>query len=141
MKLTLRNATVSDVPAMHRVRTSVRENRLSETSHIKEAAYLPYITAGSIWVAETENGILGFSAIDATASRVWALFVDPVVEGAGIGLALHGRMLDWARAEGIAQLTLSTAEGSRAVQFYSRAGWKVASTANGEIRFEKSLLG
>ncbi|MBA3527500.1 MAG: GNAT family N-acetyltransferase [Sphingomonas sp.] len=71
----------------------------------------------------------------------WAFFIDPDSEGAGIGRALHTRMLGWAQEMGIGHLSLSTEEGSRAVQFYSRAGWARAGTsADGEALFEKSLL-
>lgn len=126
---------------MHRLRTSVRENRLSDPNRITEASYLPYITGGSAWVAETEDGIAGFAAVDAPATSVWALFVDPDAEGAGIGRALHIRMLEWAREQGISRLSLRTEGGSRAAQFFNRAGWTEAGiAADGEVLFEKSLL-
>jgi GNAT superfamily N-acetyltransferase len=125
---------------MHRVRKSVRENRLSDHTRITEASYLPYIAAGSAWVAETNNGIAGFGAIDPQARSVWALFVAPGFEGVGVGRALHSRMLEWAREYGLKELTLSTEQSSRAVEFYSRSGWTQRSvTAEGEVTFERSL--
>lgn len=118
----------------------MRENRLSETTTISEASYLPYIAAGSAWVALAGSNLIGFAAIDAAARSVWALFVDPDAEGAGIGRALHVSMLDWARQRGIARLSLSTEEGSRAVQFYKRAGWlQTGIVPDGEVFFERSL--
>ncbi len=140
MEFRLRCATDADVPAMHRVRKRVRENRLSDHTRITEASYLPYIVAGSAWVAETDDGIAGFAAIDPQARRVWALFVDPGFEGVGIGRALHTRMLDWARESGLKELTLSTQQSSRAVGFYSRSGWTQRSvTEEGEVSFQRSL--
>ncbi len=125
---------------MHRVRKSVRENRLSDHTRITEASYLPYIVAGSAWVAETNDGIAGFAAIDPQERRVWALFVEPSFEGVGIGRALHTRMLDWARKYGLKQLTLSTEQSSRAVGFYSRSGWTQRSLNDeGEVIFERRL--
>jgi GNAT superfamily N-acetyltransferase len=125
---------------MHRVRTDVRENRLSTPEKIKEASYLPYIAAGSAWVAETNTGIVGFAVIDASARKIWALFVDPDAEGAGIGQALHQHMMEWARETGLERLSLSTEKGSRAVRFYSQAGWQQSGfTAEGEVLFERSV--
>jgi GNAT superfamily N-acetyltransferase len=125
---------------MHRVRTDVRENRLYDPERIKEASYLPYIAAGSAWVAETNTGIAGFAVLDAPARKVWALFIAPDAEGAGIGRALHQHMMDWAREMGLERLSLSTENGSRAVNFYSQAGWQQSGfTAEGEVLFERSI--
>ena len=126
---------------MHRLRNAVRENRLSAAAGITEASYLPYIDAGSAWVAERPDGIAGFAAIDSSSDTVWALFVDPETEGAGIGRALHSAMLGWAREQGVRRLSLTTETGSRAMHFYERAGWtQAATTADGEVTFERSLL-
>ena len=142
MNFKIRTAAPADVNAMHGLRNRVRENRLSSTTGISEASYQRYIAAGSAWVAEGADGIAGFAAIDAPAMTVWALFVDPKAEGAGIGSALHNKMLEWARDQGIGRLSLSTSQGSRAVQFYNRAGWtQIGVTADGEVRFERALLG
>ncbi len=68
------------------------------------------------------------------------LFVAPEAEGFGVGRALHNRMLEWARGHGIERLSLSTEEGSRAVGFYTRAGWaQVGTNTEGEVVLEKSL--
>ena len=136
----VRIATAADVPAMHRVRLDVRENRLGDPQRVSETSYLPYVAAGSAWVAETDEGVCAFAAIDVVAGSVWALFVDPRAEGAGIGRALHLRMLEWAQEQGLDRLTLSTEAGSRASRFYSRAGWAEAGiNAQGELVFERSL--
>lgn len=142
MSIRIRSATAADVDAMHRLRRNVRENRLSATTCIQEASYLPYIAAGSAWVADSDRGIVGFAAIDAPATSVWALFVDPRAEGTGVGRSLHLAMLDWARKRGISRLSLSTEAGSRAVGFYRRAGWiQTRVTADGEVLFERSMSG
>jgi GNAT superfamily N-acetyltransferase len=141
MNFTIRQAFAADVPAMHRLRNRVGENRLSDPQHISEATYLPYIAAGSSWIAETDDCVLGFGAIDACNATVWALFVDPQAEGCGIGRALHHQMINWAHEHGIGRLSLSTGKGTRAVEFYKRAGWtEVGTTADGEALFEKSPL-
>jgi GNAT superfamily N-acetyltransferase len=140
MNFTIRQAASPDVPAMHAVRSKVRENRLSDPGRITKASYLPYIAAGSAWVAETDAGIAGFAALSAPDASVWALFVSPEAEGAGIGRALHDHMLESARDQGIRLLSLSTEDGSRAANFYERAGWTRAGiTADGEAVFKKLL--
>lgn len=136
MSFVIRPATATDLPAMHDVRNRVRENRLSSPDRVSQAAYLSYVEAGSIWVAETDTGVVGFAALDGVARSVWALFVDPDVERNGVGKALHQRMLDWAREQGFEQLSLRTEAGTRAAQFYRRAGWKQAGvTPDGELAF------
>lgn len=141
MTVAIRLAAVADVPAMHRIRLGVQENRLSHRTAITEGAYLPYIAAGDAWVAETDEGIVGFAALDRPAGAVWALFVASEAEGLGIGRALHDVLLQSARAGGLPALRLSTAPGTRAERFYAHAGWRNAGvTQAGEIRFEKNPI-
>jgi GNAT superfamily N-acetyltransferase len=140
MEFIIRAAFRTDIPFMHAVRTRVRENRLSDPGRVTEASYLPYIAAGSCWVAETGAGIAGFAALDVREGAIWALFVDPSAEGIGVGRALHGRMLEWALERGLRCLSLHTDDGSRAAHFYKRAGWKrMSTTLEGEVLFQKML--
>jgi GNAT superfamily N-acetyltransferase len=140
MKFATRLAGAADVPSMHRLRTRVRENRLTSPHRVSELSYLPHVRTGSTWVAETLDGLVGFAAVNAAEQSVWALFVDPDAEGHGIGQALHQRMLIWAHEQGVEQLTLSTDQGTRAALFYLRAGWTEAGTAsNGEAVFSIAL--
>ena len=119
----------------------MRENRLGDPTRITEDSYRPFIEAGSAWVALGPNQkVIGFSALDQATKGVWALFVDPDHEGAGIGRALHDTLLDWAVSHGMQALWLETAPGTRAEQFYRSAGWqKKASGKPDETRFEKML--
>ena len=134
---TVRRAAPSDVEAMHRIRLSVNENRLADTTKINEDSYRSYVAAETIWVAEVDGAIVGFAAVDLESRSVWALFVDPSVEGAGVGKTLHNRILRWSQDEGVERLTLSTSAGSRAEQFYRGLGWSdISRTAEGEIQFE-----
>ena len=137
MNFTVRLARAADVSAMHALRLSVRENRLSEPGRVTAADTLRYIDAGTAWIAEAAHDIVGFAVVDGHATSVWALFVDPEAEGMGVGRALHATMLEWARDQGIARLSLSTEAGSRACTFYARQGWREAGiTTDGELRFE-----
>jgi GNAT superfamily N-acetyltransferase len=125
---------------MHAIRTAVRENRLSNPQQIIEASYHPYIEAHSAWVAENGDRIAGFAALDGRSKTVWALFVDPSAERAGVGRALHERMVQWACEQGIGKLWLSTAKHSRAASFYRRAGWiETGSDEEGDILYSMTL--
>ena len=140
MRFRIRTATASDVPAMHRIRLAVHENRLRDPARVAEPDYLPFVAAGSAWVADCGTGLAGFAALDLADGNLWALFVDPGSAGFGIGRALHGVMLDKARAQRLARLWLTTARATRAERFYRRAGWhQVGVASDGELRFERAL--
>ncbi|MGZ8359791.1 MAG: GNAT family N-acetyltransferase [Allosphingosinicella sp.] len=137
MRYAIRTAAPADVAAMHHIRRSARENRLSDPRRVVESSYLPFIAGGSAWVAETEGGIAGFAVIDVAAGNIWALFVSPDAEGTGVGGALHEHMLGWAQALGLRHLWLTTAPETRAERLYAERGWKrTGVTADGEVRFE-----
>jgi GNAT superfamily N-acetyltransferase len=140
MNFRIRTAEAGDVPTMHRIRLSVRENRLCDPMRVTEQSYPPFVDAASAWVAETDDGIVGFAIVDEPAGSVWALFVDPRAEGAGVGRALHEHMLQWASERGITRLSLETSAATRAERFYTKAGWRAAGTGSGgQLRLEKSL--
>jgi len=125
---------------MHRIRLSVRENRLSRPDIVTEADYEPFVaTSGTSFVAEDDEGPIGFAMLDIGRAHVWALFVSPHSEGLGAGRALHDALLAAAAAKGIERLWLTTAPGTRAAEFYARLGWTACGvTASGELRFERA---
>lgn len=125
---------------MHALRSRVAENRLADPAKVTEASYLPYLTQGAAWVAETDRGLAGFAILDIAGASVWALFVAPEAEGEGVGRALHDRLLGSATEHGLDRLALSTDPGTRAERFYREAGWTRAETAaGGEVRFERKV--
>ena len=140
MQVLVRPSTPHDIEAMHRVRLSVQENRLSQAAGITEESYLAFVRAGSAWVAELSGQVVGFAAVDVTSRTVWALFVDPGAEKLGIGKALHGCLVGWARERGLDQLTLVTSPGTRAAAFYIAAGWlEEGFSSTGELCFSRRL--
>lgn len=138
--MNVRLARPFDIAPMHRIRQSVLENRLSDPRQITEASYLPYVETLGAWVAEVNDAIVGFCAVDAVDATIWALFVDPAAEGRGAGQALLDRMVNWARERRLARLSLCTEKGTRAEAFYKRSGWiEVSMIENGEVRLEITL--
>ena len=122
---------------MHRVRLSVRENRLADPGRITEEDYRRMIEEiGCGWVFESDSEILGFGIVDLSERSIWALFVAPQHEGKGIGSALLEAMVTCAFEESRQPISLTTTPGTRAESFYRQAGWQVAGvTQDGELRF------
>jgi GNAT superfamily N-acetyltransferase len=138
MKLnTTRQARAADAAAMHRVRMSVIENRLTSVV-LSEHDYLQALEDGGRgWVIEEEGKIVGFAVGNAKTGNIWALFVEPGHEGKGYGRQLHDAMVAWLWAQGSSQLWLTTERDTRAERFYRKAGWACTGTVKGaELRFE-----
>jgi len=133
----IRAAEIADIPAMHRIRLAVKENVLRNPLAVQEADYIPYLTEkGKGWVAEVEHKIVGFAMVDLQGHDVWALFVDPGVEGQGVGRALHDLMLKWYFAKTDTPLHLGTEGGTRAEKFYRKRGWvEIGREPNGDLTF------
>lgn len=133
----LRPATREDVAGIQRVRHAVKENRLVSRV-IADAEVIEAIeTTGRGWVVEAGGKVVAFAIGNAVDGSVWALFVDPLHEGCGYGRRLHDVMVEWLHARGFARLWLTTDPGTRAEDFYARAGWvSRGRQANGELRFE-----
>jgi GNAT superfamily N-acetyltransferase len=134
----IRLAFLDDIPAMHVVRTSVRENVLSSPDLVTLASYREKLEGrGRGWVYEPAGRIVGFSVADFETQNIWALFVAPDYERRGIGRQLLDHAIGWLFARGVETIWLTTAAATRAEGFYRRAGWHAARTeSNGEIRFE-----
>jgi GNAT superfamily N-acetyltransferase len=135
----MRQAVTADIDAMHRVRTSVRENRLVSTV-LPPSRYIEYIEShGRGWVIEADGAVVGFAVADSRDGSLWALFVDPEHEGQGYGRRLHDAAVRWLFDRGHDRIWLTTSPGTRAQRFYELAGWTDAGAApNGERRLELS---
>jgi GNAT superfamily N-acetyltransferase len=133
----VRLATTADIPAMHRVRTAVSENRLGDPSRITPSDYAAAISElGCGWVAEVSGALVGF-AVGYRSGNIWALFVHPDHEGCGHGKALHCAMVSWLWAQGLRKLWLTTDPGTRAEAFYRSQGWRSCGrVSGGELRLE-----
>ena len=133
-----REAEITDIPQMHVVRTSVKENVLSNPDLITEQDYVDYLTKrGKGFVCEIDKIIAGFSIVDLVDKNVWALFVDPAFEGKGIGRKLHHLMLNWYFNQTTETIWLGTEPQTRAASFYRKNGWKENGMhGKNEIKFE-----
>jgi len=136
--MTYRNATVTDIEALHKVRMAVKENVLNNPALVTDADYKKYLTTdGKGWLCEINGIVTGFAIIDTSENNIWALFVHPDHEKKGIGKKLHDLMLNDHFSKSDHSLWLGTAPKTRAAYFYSKAGWKnLGIRSNGEIKFE-----
>jgi GNAT superfamily N-acetyltransferase len=134
----IREATITDILEMQRIRSAVKENVLTNPDLVKHEDYVTYITdKGKGWVCEINAGIAGFAIVDVKEHNIWALFVDPDYERQGIGRSLHDAMMDWYFSQTDHTVWLSTAPQSRAASFYRSAGWQETGFyGKGEIKFE-----
>lgn len=138
--MTIREATLEDVPQIQFVRNSVTENTLSDPSLVSDKdCEIFLMVRGKGWVAEVDHRIVGFAIVDMQQNNIWALFIHPEFEKKGIGRQLQGAMLNWYFSQTRHAVWLGTAYNTRAEKFYRESGWKEAGT-NGpkEIRFEMS---
>ena len=133
----LRDARTSDIPAIQRVRASVKENRLVSTIITDEDVRIAIEDTGRGWVVEQDGEVVAFAIGHAITGNIWALFVHPEYEGRGYGRQLHDTMVNWLWAAGLDRLWLTTEPGTRAQRFYEAAGWQLSGTTDrGELRYE-----
>ena len=133
-----REAGLTDIPQMQMVRNAVTENTLSDPALVSDEDVADYITRrGKGWVCEVDNIIVGFAIADLEDNNVWALFIQPGFDKKGIGRKLHDDMLDWYFQQTDITIWLGTGPGTRAEQFYRKAGWNETGIhGKGEIKFE-----
>lgn len=133
-----REAYLTDISPLHKIRMSVKENILSDPAMITTEDYAEFLTTrGKGWVCEMDNNIIGFAIADLKENNIWALFIHPDYEGKGIGRKLHNMMLDWYFEQTHKTIWLGTSPDTRAEKLYRKAGWVATGIrANGEIHFE-----
>lgn len=123
--MTIRLATVDDIPVIMQIRFSVRENVLSDPAKVTAAMCIDYLDRlGRGWVCEQAGKIIGFSYAARADGSIWALFVLPEHEGQGAGKQLLKAATDWLFHEGHSQVVLSTTINTRADRFYATQGWQ-----------------
>ncbi len=133
----IREAQLNDIPQIQVVRNSVKENPLSNPALVPDSDVEDYMTRrGKGWVCEIDNRVVGFSIVSVTDKNVWALFIQPGFDKQGIGRRLHDAMMDWYFAQTRETIWLGTAPGTRAEQFYRKAGWTETGMHGKEIKFE-----
>lgn len=138
----IRPASVTDVSAMFKVRSSVAENtmtadELSAIGVTPEAIALAIESGPCAWVSTIDEEVVGFAMVDLDDACLFALFVLPEHEGRGIGTRLT-QTCESALFERHPAAWLETAAGSRAARLYRHLGWgSEVEIGGGDIRLEK----
>ena len=126
----IRSATPDDVTDIFRVRTSVRENHLSEEElselGITHDSISEPLRSGEAkaWCAEVDGAIVGFSMARQPERDLFALFVLSQFECRGIGTLLLAAAVDWLRTSGPEPIHLNTGRTTKAFRFYINRGWR-----------------
>ncbi len=127
--MNIRPASPDDVVNLFRVRTSVRENHLSE-EELSEIGITHDSVSGLLrsgeaqaWCAEVDDVIVGFSMARKPERDIFALFVLPQFEGRGIGSLLLDAAVDWLRTSDPKPIRLNTERTTKAFRFYINRGW------------------
>jgi len=138
----IRSALTTDVEAMFKVRTSVRENVLTAEELIELGITPKFISAEierspCAWVATVNSEIVGFSMVDLDTACLFAAFVLPEYEGLGIGMGLiKACESEIFKSHSVAWL--ETAQSSRAAKLYRHLGWiNETYVGEGDVRMEK----
>lgn len=126
----IRRATIDDIDAIYYVRTSVKENYMSE-AELAEIGVTRESTKEviindtlPIWCAFINDELVGFSSVLPEERELFALFVLPEFEGKGIGSALHDVAVNWLFEKNPHKLiNLNTEKTARAFRFYQERGW------------------
>lgn len=143
MDIALRLATENDIEVIFDIRTSVKENHLSKQQltelGITEPVILSLIqNTSTVWLAEVQHQVCGFSIVDLTEGSIFAMFVHPDFEAKGVGTALLKKAEDLL-FNSCQEICLETDQKSRAFEFYLRQGWCVSEYFdNGDVRMLKT---
>jgi GNAT superfamily N-acetyltransferase len=125
----IRPATTADAEAISRVaiRALRGTNARDYTPDVIErlaASFTPErfsarIAGRPVYVALAHGAVVGTANLDGTAAR--AVFVDPVLQGRGIGAALMAAVEDLARTRSV--MTLHVQSSTTAEGFYRKLGY------------------
>ncbi|AMC34434.1 GNAT family N-acetyltransferase [Janthinobacterium sp. B9-8] len=123
--MNFRLATQDDIPALSRIRLSVKENTLSDPTLISTAMYEQFLLhEGKGWLCEIAGKTTGFAIAAYPDHSIWALFVLPEYEGRGVGTQLLNLATDHLFTQGASEIKLSTTPHTRADRFYAQQGWQ-----------------
>jgi GNAT superfamily N-acetyltransferase len=148
MTPTIRRATQADTPVLFEIRTSVRENHMTlaelAAEGVTPASIEAWLASGSAaWLGFVDDVASGFAMARRDQRDLFALFVRPEAEHAGLGSALLRQAEAWLAAEGIEQPWLLTGgeAGLAAPRFYEAHGWTLVERMdNGDLHYTKRLI-
>jgi len=139
-----REITPADLPALFLVRADAVENRMSLEGLTSigvtiESLTQRLATTHKGWLCEIGGVPVGFAIGVGSTGEIEVVAVLRAYEGKGIGRKLTTLVQDWLWTQGYENLWLTTGiKPSRALQLYTKLGWKVVGTLphGGSYRME-----
>lgn len=104
--------------------------------------WAPCQAAGTVWVADDAGEPVGFLAAEVFKDElhVWELDVRRDAQGKGLGRRLMAHAIEWARAHGLAQVTLTTFRDiAWNAPFYASLGFRETNGADLSVRLAEVL--
>ena len=128
--MTFREITAADVPALFRVRTRTRENRMT-LEDLQRLGIDPRSVTESLgkstrgWLCEASDRVVAFAMADRATGEFLVIAVLPEYEGKGVGARLMALAEEWLAASGCRRAWLTTDLDAtlRAYGFYRKRGW------------------
>lgn len=130
LALTIRRATDKDAEAVSRViiaalrETNARDYTPDIIARVEQSfsppAMLEFFRRRQVFVAVIGERLVGTASLDGETVR--SMFVDPLLQGHGIGRRLMLEVEQAARADGVATLTVPSSVTAEA--FYARLGFR-----------------
>lgn len=142
--MNFREITPADLPALFLVRADAVENRMSLEGLTSigvtiESLTQRLATTHKGWLCEIGGVPVGFAIGVGSTGEIEVVAVLRAYEGKGIGRKLTTLVQDWLWTQGYENLWLTTGiKPSRALQLYTKLGWKVVGTLphGGSYRME-----
>ena len=70
--MTIREATINDIPVFHTIRMAVKENVLNNPLLVTLEHYRDFLThKGKVWLCLLEDKVAGFAILDLETQSIW----------------------------------------------------------------------
>ncbi|KOC90173.1 GNAT family N-acetyltransferase [Winslowiella iniecta] len=127
MDITFHKLQEQHLKEIYEIRFSVRENVVHshQIQYLLRDQAIEDINQAGGWICKSGEEYVGYGfGIFIPEPLIGALFVKPEFHNQGIGSTILERVTQWFFEQGVAEISLTTDQGSKAEIFYQRRGWK-----------------
>ncbi|MBY5920726.1 GNAT family N-acetyltransferase [Ferrimonas balearica] len=120
----LRRAGLTDIASLQAIRHRVTEYPADRDR--PDTLYARYLSrTGRGWLGGDRQGDKGFVIVSLSDAAIWALYVDPVSQGQGLGRILLQQGCRYLFWRGAREVHLQTDANTAAMGFYQHLGWRI----------------